>query len=205
MTKTDKTRDIEKALRYYAPRELGGITINTIRGRSTAFEVPVECGTITAGIVDCVRINEYFGEKQKIRVCRCHTWKRDGLRKMPINCPKGLADSDKTPELCDNNKCPWNIWREVGVPKVLVQCFEIKITKADFKNKNGHNFVGNLNYYVVPVEIYESIKDHVPEGVGVILYNAGSLRRKQDATFKSMTEEHQKWMILNVLKRLRRE
>lgn len=139
MAKTDMTRDIEKALRYYAPRELGGITVNTFRGRSTAFEVPVECGTNTAGMVDCVRINEYFGDRERTRVCRCHTWKREGVRKIPINCPKGIADSD------------------------------------------------------------------IPEGVGVILYKTGSLRRKQDATFRSMTEEDQKWMILNVLKRIRRE
>lgn len=175
------------------------------RGRSTAFEVPVECGTNTAGMVDCVRINEYFGDKEHTRVCRCHTWKRDGARRIPINCPKGIADSDKTPELCDNDRCRWNIWKEVGRPKVLIQCFEIKITKSDFKSKNGHNFVGNLNYYVIPAELYEAIKDDVPEGIGIILYNDGGLRRKRDATFREMTEEDQKWMILNVLKRIRRE
>ena len=205
MAKTDLTREIEKALRYYAPRELGGITINTFRGRSTAFEVPVECGTITAGMVDCVRINEYFGDKERVTVCRCHAWKREGIRRIPINCPNGIADSEKTPELCNNTKCQWCIWKEVGRPKVLVQCFEIKVTKADFRSKNGHNFVGNLNYYVIPAELYEGIKDEVPEGVGIILYKTGSLRRKQDATFKKMTEEDQKWMILNVLKRIRRE
>jgi hypothetical protein len=101
-------------------------------------------------MVDCVRINEYFGDIERTRVCRCHTWKRDGVRRIPINCPKGIADSDKTPELCDNDRCRWNIWKEVSRPKVLIQCFEIKITKSDFKSKNGHNFVGNLNYYVIP-------------------------------------------------------
>jgi hypothetical protein len=206
MAKTDLTREIEKALRYYAPRELGGIKINVFRGRTTAFEVPVECGTNTAGMIDCVRINEYFGDKERVRVCRCHAWKRDGVRRIPINCPKGIADSDKTPELCDNDRCRWNIWKEVGRPKVLIQCFEIKITKSDFKSKNGHNFVGNLNYYVIPSELYEAIKDDVPEHIGIILYlKGGGLRRKRDATFREMTEEDQKWMILNVLKRIRRE
>lgn len=205
MAKTDLTRDIEKALRYYAPRELGGISINMFRGRSTAFEVPVECGTNTAGMIDCVRINEYFGDKESVRACRCHTWKRDGIRRIPINCPKGIADSEKTPELCDITSCRWNIVKELGRPKILVQCFEIKVTRADFRSKNGHNFVGNLNYYVAPAEIYDSIKDDVPEDIGIILYKTGSLRRKKDATFKSMTDEDQKWMILNVLKRTRRE
>lgn len=205
MAKTDITRCIEKALLHYAPREFGGITINTRRGVSTAFEVPVECGTNISGIVDCVRINEYFGDKKRTRVCRCHKWKRDGIRRMPINCLNGIADSDKTPEICDNDECPWNKWDEIGKPKILIQCFEIKTSEKDFKSKNGHNFVGNLNYYVIPAELYETIRDDVPEGVGFILYKTGSLRRKQDATFKGMTDEEQKWMILNVLKRLNRE
>jgi len=205
VAKTDMTIAIERALKHYAPRELGGIKINVFRGRSTAFEVPVECGTNAAGMIDCVRINEYFGEKKRTRVCRCHTWKRDGIRKVPINCPKGIPDSDRTPELCDITSCRWNIVKEMGKPKVLVQCFEIKVTRADFRSKNGHNFVGNLNYYVTPSELYASIKDDVPEEIGVILYKAGNLRRKKDASFKNMTDEDQKWMILNVLKRTRRE
>lgn len=204
MGKTELTREIEKALRYYVPREAGGITINLVRGHAIAFEVPVECGTTQAGIVDCVVVNEYFRDKKNTRVCRRHAWKRDGVRKMQIDCPKGIADSDKTPEICDNDECYWNIWQELGRQKVLIRCFEIKVTVTDFKRKTGHNFVGNLNYYVTPAEIYAGIKDIIPEGIGVILYKDSSLRKKRDATFKEMTEEAQKWMILNVLKRINR-
>lgn len=207
MAETDMTRDIKRALKYYKPREIGGININTARGSSTVFEVPVKCGTTAAGMIDCVRISEYFGDKKRARVCRSHT--RERSQSVPINCPIGITESNKTPELCDNERCQWNAWGDVEKPKVLVQCFEIKISKSDFHSKNGHNFVGNLNYYVIPAELYENIRGEVPEGIGVILYKAsgcvGHCRRKQNATFKPMTDEEQKWMILNVLKRITRQ
>ena len=204
MAKTDITLSIEKSLLCYAPKELGGIVLNTARGTFIAFEVPVKCGTTLSGMIDCVKVSEYFGDKKRIGVCRCYTWKRDRIRKMRIDCLNGILYSDNTPEFCNNINCYWNIKRDVGVPKVLITCFEIKINKADFHSKNGHNFVGNLNYYVVPAELYEVIKKDISSEVGVILYKNGNLRKKRDAIFVPMTDEDQKWMILNVLKRINR-
>jgi hypothetical protein len=93
------------------------------------------------------------------------------------------------------------------VPKVLVTCFEIKITKSDFKSKHGHNFVGNLNFYVMPKALYPQVEDLVPDGVGVILYTKENgfvgLRRKINSRFQEMTDSDQKWMVLSVLKRLK--
>lgn len=43
----------------------------------------------------------------------------------------------------------------------MATCFEMKITKSDFKSKNGHNFVGNRNYYVIPKNIYPKVKEMV--------------------------------------------
>jgi len=203
--KTDLTRAIEKALRTYSPRRMGGININVFRGRVTAYEVPVECGCTDAGLIDCVKVCEYFGDLEWARVCRCHGWKRDGLRRMPIDCPKGIPDSERTPEYCNNAGCHWNLVREAGRPKVLITCFEIKVTASDFRSKNGHNFVGNLNYYVVPKEIYKAIEADVPQGIGIIAYDPmghACLRRSRDSEFREMSDETQKWMILNVLKRI---
>lgn len=47
-------------------------------------------------------------------------------------------------------------------------CVEVKITLADFKSKHGHNFVGNKNYYAVPLDLVDKIKDLVPKHVGII-------------------------------------
>ncbi len=55
--------------------------------------------------------------------------------------------------------------------KEIFRCYEIKISKADFKSKHGHNFVGHFNYYVVPKDLYESIKDEVPKEIGILLWN----------------------------------
>ena len=126
MAKTDRP-GIEKALRYYAPRARRNNDKHIQRqdqppSRSRSSAEPTQ-----QGMVDCVRINEYFGDKERTRVPLPHMEARrhpEDTNQLPR---KGIADSDKTPELCDNDKCRWNIWKEVGRTKGLVQCFEIKI------------------------------------------------------------------------------
>ncbi|CAM2079617.1 MAG: hypothetical protein NSGCLCUN01_03838 [uncultured Clostridium sp.] len=59
--------------------------------------------------------------------------------------------------------------------KEIFRCYEIKISKSDFKSKHGHNFVGHFNYYVVPKELYESIKDEVSKEIGVYIWNGKCL------------------------------
>ncbi len=204
MAKTELTKTIERALKYYAPAEIGGIKINKFRGWSTAFEVPAECGTTSGGIIDCVRVNEYFGNLSKNRVCRLFKYKQDGVHAW--KCPHGVEDKD-IKRACDKADCRWNALATNGVPKVLITCFEIKITKSDFKSIHGHNFVGNLNFYVMPKELYPQVEDLVPDGVGVILYTKANgfvgLRRKINSRFQEMTDSDQKWMVLSVLKRLK--
>lgn len=71
---------------------------------------------------------------------------------------------------------------EVGLPnKKLVdlmlynintkiwRCYEIKVSVSDFHSPNGHNFVGNYNYYILTREVYEHVKDEIPDHVGVYL------------------------------------
>lgn len=206
MAKTELTKAIERALKYYAPAEIGGIKINKFRGWSTAFEVPAECGTTSGGIIDCVRVNEYFGDIEKSFVCRLYRYKQDGVHF--FNCPIGIEEKDlrrECGEKCDG--CRHRLVATNGVPKVLITCFEIKITKSDFKSKHGHNFVGNMNFYVMPKELYPQVEDLVPDGVGVILYTKANgvvgLRRKINSCFQEMTDGDQKWMVLSVLKRLK--
>lgn len=202
MAKTELTRNIEDSIRYYRPSETCGIRVNKFRGTSTAFEVPTVCGTTKFGLVDCVRVQEYFGDIKHRHVC---SWYGEGAGeafKLHHMCKKG---HDKPPDGCEEN-CPYRRLAETGTPKILITCYEIKVTKSDFKSKNGHNFVGNCNYYVIPKELYDDVKDLVPEDIGIILYlHAGSyvgLRRKKECTFKELTDEDQKWLVLSVMKRL---
>jgi len=210
MAKTELTRAIESALRSYHPTEVCGRKINKFRPSHTAYEVPVICGTTKGGIVDCMRDQEYFSGIRREGYCylkeyrdRGKTWAQ--AMEEGFNCPRGFAAGEK-PQLCDEQACRFRYIREVGHMDVLVTCYEIKVTKSDFKSTHGHNFVGNANYYVVPKELYPDIVDLVPEDIGIILYlSAGSyigLRKKKECTFKPLDEEQQKWFILSTLKRL---
>jgi hypothetical protein len=58
--------------------------------------------------------------------------------------------------------------------KDIFRCYEIKISKSDFKSKNKVSFVGNYNYYVIPVELFKEIKDNIPKNIGVLVYRGYS-------------------------------
>lgn len=47
-------------------------------------------------------------------------------------------------------------------------CYEIKSSVEDFQSKNGHNMIGDYNYYVMPYEVYCRVKDQIPWSVGVL-------------------------------------
>lgn len=56
-----------------------------------------------------------------------------------------------------------------GIEKGDFYCYEIKSSIEDFHSKNGHNFIGDLNYYVMPEVVYQSVKDQIPYHVGVFI------------------------------------
>lgn len=53
--------------------------------------------------------------------------------------------------------------------KEIFRCYEIKVSKADFYSKCKKSFVGNYNYYVLTKELYEIVKDDIPDYVGVYI------------------------------------
>ena len=46
-----------------------------------------------------------------------------------------------------------------GIEKGDFYAYEIKSSVEDFKSLNGHNFIADYNYYVMPTDIYEAVKD----------------------------------------------
>ena len=46
---------------------------------------------------------------------------------------------------------------------------EIKTSLNDFKSDNGHNLLGHINYYAMTKELYEQVKDEIPNHVGVYI------------------------------------
>ena len=55
-----------------------------------------------------------------------------------------------------------------GIEKGDFYCFEVKSSVDDFKSKNGHNFIGDFNYYVMPFSVYDEVKGLIPYNVGVL-------------------------------------
>ncbi len=56
-----------------------------------------------------------------------------------------------------------------GIEKGDFYCYEVKSSIEDFKSKNGHNFIGDLNYYVMEEDVFEVVKSMVPYYVGVLV------------------------------------
>lgn len=56
-----------------------------------------------------------------------------------------------------------------GIEKGDFYCYEIKSSVEDFHSKNGHNFIGDLNYYVMPMDVFETIKGQIPYNIGVLV------------------------------------
>lgn len=206
MPKTDLTCRIERAIIEWAPAKIGDITINLQRGQHTALEVPAACGTTMEGIVDAVRVSEYFGDLEHKHVCRPAQWRREGIR-ANLTCELGRDPAKPLPTFCDQTSCQWNGVSNMGSPKILLTCFEIKVTVSDFKSEHGHNFVGNMGFYAVPEEIFKEIEPLVPPEIGILVFYHGEkytgLRTKRKATFRDMSDEEQKWLILSTLKRIR--
>lgn len=50
-----------------------------------------------------------------------------------------------------------------------ISCFELKVTKSDFHSDAKLSFVGHMNYYVMPRELYGKVKDQIPDFVGVFV------------------------------------
>ena len=68
-----------------------------------------------------------------------------------------------------------------GIEKGDFVCYEVKSSVEDFDSKNGHNFIGDLNYYVMPEDVYEAVKDKIPYFVGVLTADVCGLTYKKKA------------------------
>lgn len=56
-----------------------------------------------------------------------------------------------------------------GIEKGDFYCYEIKSSMEDFRSKNGHNFIGDYNYYIMPEDVYEKVKNEIPYFIGVLV------------------------------------
>lgn len=65
--------------------------------------------------------------------------------------------------------CPENQVDISGIEKGIFICYEVKSCKADFNSGFGQNFVGEKNYFVMPMSLYKELEKELPHGVGVLV------------------------------------
>lgn len=83
--------------------------------------------------------------------------------------------------------------------KGIWRCYEIKVSKSDFYSKAKKSFHGHYNYYVMPLELYEQVKDEIPSHIGV--YVSGGCIRKAKKQKLVMDEQILKDSLIRSLYR----
>jgi hypothetical protein len=63
-----------------------------------------------------------------------------------------------------------------GIEKGDFYCYEVKSSVEDFHSENGHNFLGDYNYYVMPEEVFEKVRNQIPYNVGVYVPDGKNYR-----------------------------
>lgn len=71
-----------------------------------------------------------------------------------------------------------------GIEKGDFYCYEVKSSVEDFHSKNGHNFIGDFNYYIMPEEVYEAVCSEIPYYVGLYI-PAGEMWRSLKSVKKA--------------------
>lgn len=78
--------------------------------------------------------------------------------------------------------------------KKVFRCYEIKVTRTDFHSKCNNSFVGHYNYYVMPEELFEEVKDEIPKDIGIyamknsFLYLKRAAKRHQDVNVELLKD-----------------
>ncbi len=76
---------------------------------------------------------------------------------------------------------PRNTYTTEGIENGDFYCYEVKSSVEDFHSPNGHNFIGDFNYYVMPQEVMEKVRDEIPPHVGVYIPSSDRWRSLESA------------------------
>ena len=94
------------------------------------------------------------------------------------------------------SKIGWYGCFEVAIPRAIIdkyhrerldfltyetngiwRAYEIKRNKQDFYSGHAWSWIGNYNYFIMPKELYNEVKNDIPDGVGVwCVYESGKRR-----------------------------
>lgn len=118
----------------------------------------------------------------------------------PHNDPRIYWAKEVTFDNGTSNKCRVDFMRFIprnntvsGIEKGDFYCYEVKSSVEDFHSKDGHNFIGDFNYYVMLRGVFERIRHDIPYGIGVYCPDGEELiclksarRRNRDRSVSEM-------------------
>ena len=84
-------------------------------------------------------------------------------------------------------------------------CYEIKISKSDFHSNAIKSFVGNYNYYLMPEDLYEQVKNEIPKEIGVYTYNGIILNLSKKARKQELVDGIYEQLNYGMIRALDRE
>lgn len=137
--------------------------------------------TTPTGIVDSIRFEDYI--------------EKDNSSCSLEHCVKGIDGYGSHCSGCIYPKRSYQIG-------MCVTCFECKISLSDFKSKNGHNFHGNRNYYVVPKELISKIESLVPQQIGILQFTKErGLRLYRECEFVQISNDTKVSLLYDAMKK----
>lgn len=219
MSKTQLTKSIETALSRYQPAKFDDFEFNYRRGQYMEFECPVTHSHIEDGLVDCVWLAEGFNNHRELEYCNAPQLLRysKGFNKKwsEENCyfdKNTLLEMERNTFVPCDKDCVYKRQMKNKDESVAIICFEIKVSVTDFHSKNGHNFIGNLNYYVMPYGLYTAVKDEIPDDIGCITYHykddaqVGKLRHTKASRYvKEVNKDLYNSLLHTILNRKSKE
>lgn len=84
-------------------------------------------------------------------------------------------------------------------------CYEIKISKSDFHSKAIKSFVGHYNYYLMPNDLYEQVKEEIPKEIGVYCYDGKMLYLVKKAKRQELVNGIDEQLSYGMIRSLSRE
>lgn len=100
--------------------------------------------------------------------------------------------------------CPENQVDISGIEKGIFICYEVKSCKADFKSGFGQNFIGEKNYFVMPISLYKELQNELQHGVGVLCpIPKSSYKEKEMENPTPFDKEGEEWELSIVKKAFR--
>jgi hypothetical protein len=91
-----------------------------------------------------------------------------------------------------------------GIEKGDFYCYEVKSSAEDFHSENGHNFIGDFNYYVMPEDVFDTVKHLIPYYIGVYVPTSKGLVLEKAARRKDRDKSVSE-MLLMMWRSSRRE